>query len=172
MKTALVYGTSTGNTERIAEEIQGQLEDFLDVTMLDVGEIEPAAFQEYELIVIGIPTWNTGELQDDWVAMVDQLTDIDLSGRRIAIFGLGDAIGYAYNFQDGMGILHQHFTSLGATAELGYTSTDGYDFKESLALVEDGSVFCGLALDEDNESEESDDRIEAWVKQLKSELAA
>ncbi len=55
----------------------------------------------------------------------------------------------------------------GATL-VGYTSTDGHDFDDSFGL-EDGK-FMGLCLDNDNQADQTDDRIAAWVEQLKGEF--
>ena len=87
------------------------------------------------------------------------------NGKTIAYFGTGDQVGYSDNFQDAMGMLEEKISSLGGKT-VGYTSVDGYEFDESKAL-RDGK-FCGLALDEDNQSELSDERIKAWTAQIKS----
>ncbi|RMF69726.1 MAG: flavodoxin FldA, partial [Cyanobacteria bacterium J069] len=49
-----------------------------------------------------------------------------------------------------------------------YWPTDGYDFNESKA-VRDGK-FVGLAIDEDNQSDLTTERIQSWVAQLKREF--
>jgi flavodoxin len=51
----------------------------------------------------------------------------------------------------------------------GYWPNEGYDFNESLGIAPNG-MFYGLALDEDNQRDESNERIERWVNQLKEEL--
>ena len=51
----------------------------------------------------------------------------------------------------------------------GYWPNEGYDFNESLGIAPNG-MFYGLALDEDNQRDESNERIEKWVNQLKEEL--
>ncbi|MEO1404790.1 MAG: hypothetical protein AAFV72_26600, partial [Cyanobacteria bacterium J06635_1] len=48
-----------------------------------------------------------------------------------------------------------------------YWPTDGYDFNESLAIR--NGKFCGLALDEDNESDKTETRIQTWATQVKQE---
>ncbi|NEP40098.1 MAG: flavodoxin FldA, partial [Okeania sp. SIO2H7] len=82
-------------------------------------------------------------------------------------FGTGDQEGYPENFQDAIGILEEKISALGGTT-VGYWPTDGYEYEASLA-VKNGK-FVGLALDEDNQSEMSDDRIKKWVSQLKTEF--
>ena len=165
-KIGLFFGTQTGNTETIAETIQKVFGGDI-VTLHNVADTEAADLEGYEYLIIGCPTWNIGELQADWEGLYDELDNIDFSGKKIAYFGAGDQIGYADNFQDAMGILEEKISELGGTT-VGYWSTEGYDFNESKAVI-DGK-FVGLALDEDNQSELTDKRINTWVTQLKREF--
>ncbi|MGD2180434.1 flavodoxin FldA [Lusitaniella coriacea] len=166
-KVGLFYGTQTGNTETVAELIQKEMGGDSVVSLHDVADAETSDLEGYECLIIGCPTWNIGELQSDWEGLYDELDGVDFSGRKVAYFGAGDQIGYADNFQDAMGILEKKISALGGQT-VGYWSTDGYDFSESQA-IRDGK-FVGLAIDEDNQSELTDERIESWVAQLKQEF--
>jgi flavodoxin I len=168
-KIGLFYGTQTGNTQSAAELIQKEFgRDTVDLVDLhDVANADTADFQTYDWIIIGCPTWNIGELQADWEGFYEELDDVDFSGKKVAYFGPGDQIGYADNFQDAMGILEEKVSALGGTT-VGYWPTAGYDFTESKA-VRDGK-FVGLALDDDNQSELTGERIQQWVAQLKREF--
>ena len=166
-KIGLFFGTQTGNTETIAETIQKVFGGDSVVTLHNVADVDLADFNNYSNIIIGCPTWNVGELQADWEGLYDELDDIDFSGKKVAYFGAGDQIGYADNFQDAIGILEEKISELGGTT-VGYWSTEGYDFSESKALK--NGKFVGLALDEDNQSELTDKRINTWVTQLKREF--
>ena len=135
------------------------------VTLHDVAEADLDELGEYDCLIIGCPTWNIGELQSDWEGLYDELDALDFSGKKVAYFGVGDQIGYADNFQDAMGMLEEKISQLGG-ATVGYWPTDGYEFEESKA-VRDGK-FVGLALDEDNQSEMTEERVQAWTSQLKS----
>ncbi|MBF2014725.1 MAG: flavodoxin FldA [Rivularia sp. T60_A2020_040] len=159
----LFYGTTTGKTESAAETIRDALGG--DVTMHDIADAEAADFEQYECLIIGCPTWNIGELQSDWEGFFEELDEIDFSGKTVAYFGTGDQIGYGDNFQDAMGMLEEKISERGGKT-VGYTTTEGYDFNESRAL-RDGK-FCGLALDEDNQSDLTDARIKTWTAQVKS----
>jgi flavodoxin I len=165
-KIGLFYGTQTGKTESAAEMIRDALGGDL-VTLNDVSQAEAADLAEYECLIIGCPTWNIGELQSDWEGIYPDLDDVDFSGKLVAYFGTGDQIGYSDNFQDAIGILEEKISEKGGKT-VGYWPTDGYDFNESKA-VRNGK-FCGLALDEDNQSDLTDERIQAWVAQLKTEF--
>jgi len=118
--------------------------------LYDISKAEPTDFVPYIYIIIGCPTWNIGELQSDWKDFCDQLDNIDFNGKRIACFGTEDQVGYPNTFENAIGILEEKVSELGGTT-VGYWSTDGYEFTDSKA-VRDGK-FVGLALDEDNQSE-------------------
>jgi len=163
-KIGLFYGTQTGNTQIMAEAIQQQFGGESVVSLYDISDTETDDFAEYDCIIVGCPTWNIGELQSDWDGFFEELDAIEFSGKKVAYFGAGDQIGYADNFQDAMGILEEKISSLGGKT-VGYWSTEGYDFSVSKA-VQNGT-FVGLAIDEDNQPELTDERIKTWVKQLK-----
>jgi flavodoxin I len=166
-KIGLFYGTQTGVTQTIAESIQKGLGGSAIVTLHDISSADTSDFEAYSNLIIGCPTWNVGELQSDWEGFYDELDAINFNGKKVAYFGAGDQFGYADNFQDAIGILEEKISSLGATT-VGYWSTSGYEFNESKAIRDD--KFVGLAIDEDNQSELTDERIQGWVAQLKREF--
>ena len=90
-----------------------------------------------------------------------------LKGKKVAIFGLGDQIRYPENFADGIGLLAEVFEENGATL-VGFTSSSGYTFERSKAL-RDGQ-WCGLVIDLDNQSEQAEEKIKEWCKQVKKEF--
>ena len=166
-KIGLFYGTQTSNTQTAAELIQKEFGGESVVDIYDIADADSSDFDVYDCIIVGCPTWNIGELQSDWEGFFDELDNIEFKGKKVAYFGCGDQVGYADNFQDAMGILEEKISELGGTT-VGYWPTEGYDFEESKA-VRDGK-FVGLAIDEDNQSELTDSRIQFWVTQLKSEF--
>ena len=87
----------------------------------------------------------------------------------IALFGLGDQYGYADWFQDALGMLHDAVIQQDCQV-IGYWPNQGYEFTHSKALTEDREYFVGLSLDDENQFEQTDQRINTWVAQLLSEL--
>jgi len=167
-KIGLFYGTQTSNTQTAAEMIQKEFGGSDVVELFDISRTEAGDFANYDRIIIGCPTWNVGQIQDDWESFYDnELDSIDFSGKKVAYFGEGDQTGYADSFQDAMGMLEEKIAELGGET-VGYWATEGYDFSESKA-VRDGK-FVGLALDEDNQSELTEERIKTWVAQLKQKF--
>jgi flavodoxin II len=120
----------------------------------------------YDLLLLGISTWDFGEIQEDWNEIWDDLATTPVKGKVVALFGLGDQEGYGEWFLDAMGLLHDELKTVGAEFVGYWPNDDSYEFEASKALTEDQSQFVGLALDEDSQYELSDDRIAAWVEQV------
>jgi len=165
-KTAIIYSFNTVKTKKIAEEI---LEVFgnEDIEMVNAEEITFEKFVSYENIIMGVSTWFDGELPNYWDEFVPDLEELDLTGKKIAIFGLGDQINYAENFIDGVGMMGEIVEERGAVL-VGFTSIEGYSFENSKALR--GNKFIGLAIDYENQGSKNKERITNWVNQLRTEL--
>ncbi len=163
----LFYGSTTGKTADAAEAIQAALGGETLVAVHDIADVSVGDLAEFDYLIIGSPTWNIGDLQDDWDGVFDELDDLDFSGKTVAYFGTGDQVGYGDNFMDAVGLLEKKIAGLGGKT-VGYWPTDGYEFSDSKALR--NGKFCGLALDDDNQSDLSAERIQVWSTQIKSEM--
>ena len=161
-KTIVIYGSSTGTCQSIAEKIASKLKvEAIDVQTLDAGVVD-----SYDNLIIGTSTWGAGELQDDWYDGLKLLQGANLSGKTIAIFGCGDCESYGDTFVSAMGELYNGLKGSGA-AFIGRVPTAGYNFSDS--EVVDGE-FVGLALDDVNEEDKTDERIDAWIESIKDKL--
>ena len=159
----LIYSSYTGLTFDIATTIDKQL-DVLNLEVLVVSSINSSDFLRFDFLILGVPTWFVGELEPDWDDYFPDFEKIDFTGKDIAIFGLGDQYGYPDNFVDGIGILAEVIIKNGGNI-IGYWPNKGYDFNKSIGLAPNG-MFYGLALDEDNEPELTDERIKYWIEGL------
>ena len=110
-------------------------------------------------------TWGCGELQDDWYDAVKVLKKAGLSSKEVALFGCGDSESYCDTFCDGIGVLYEELKGTGCKFIGNHVPTGDYNFSSSTAVV-DGE-FAGLPLDEMNESDKTEGRIDNWVKSLK-----
>ena len=165
-KIGLFYVANAVKTSQIARKIR----EALGADQVDIIPAEKAwgnDFQSYDNLVIGASTWFDGELPTFWDELVPELTGLDLKGKKVALFGLGDQVNYPDNFVDGLGILAEEFEKTGAIL-VGYTSAEGYTFNRSKALRDD--QWCGLVIDVENQSKLSDKRIKEWCEQLKKEF--
>ncbi|MBJ7554248.1 flavodoxin [Marinomonas spartinae] len=168
---ALIYGTDTNNTEEVGIKIAKQWEDLdEDVAIHNIKDIDLSTFERYSMLILGIPTWDFGGIQSDWEEIGDTLSTLSLTNTTIALYGLGDQFGYADYFLDAMGWLYKKLQPTGATF-IGQWPTEGYEFEASQACTEDKKHFVGLAIDEDQQFELTDQRIEQWVIQLYAERA-
>ena len=168
MRIKLIYGSDTGNTELVTTDLV-KLLDKDDIEVVTVDKITEKDWESHIYYLLGIPTWYDGELQSDWEDYFEEFKKINFTGKKVAIFGLGDQIGYDEWFCDGIGILGKVVIENGGKL-IGYTQKDSsYDFDESLALADDSTLY-GLALDEDNQPELTNERLKKWVIQIKNEF--
>ena len=156
----IIFGSSMGNTEEAAGFLAEKLG--LENELLNVANCDAAKLNGFDKLILGVSTWGTGDLQDDWDAF--DFGGLKLGGKTVAIFGTGDAEGYADSFCGAIGKLYDEVVKAGANV-VGAVSTDGYSFEESEA-VRDGK-FIGLPLDADNESDKTETRILTWIEQIK-----
>jgi len=166
-KIGVFYSTSTGNTEEIAEWFSD--ENDCEAAQ-DIGDIELSTLSDYDGFIIGAPTWHTGaDAQRSgtaWDDVLDEIAALDLSGKKVAIFGLGDSGAYGDYFCDSMEELYQTFKSAGCEI-VGQTPTDGYTFTDSKSVI-DGK-FIGCPFDSDNEADMSEERYAKFITTLKSD---
>lgn len=164
----LFFGSSTCYTEIAAEKIVTHIgADLID--LFNLADTPVATMSNYSSLILGIPTWDYGELQEDWENCWDDLDTLDLSTTTVAIYGLGDQLGYPDWFQDAMGYLWAKLKNRGAST-VGLWPVDGYTFKQSRALTDDNQYFVGLALDEDSQFEMTEARIKLWCQQIMREF--
>jgi len=158
----LFYGSTTGSTARVAELIQREWPGNEPIELVDISESGVSAMIETDSMIIGAPTWDFGELQEDWRDEWDIFCGIDFSGKRVALFGVGDQLGYAEWFQDAMGRIAEQIESRGGQLVVPWPNED-YRFDSSLALRNEGTHFVGLALDEDTQSWATEERVQTWL---------
>lgn len=169
-KIGLVYGSDTGATEEITHSLVQKC-SFWDIEVRTVKKVykeEPNFFEGFDFIILGLSTWYDGDLQSDWEDYFEDFKEVDFTGKTVAIFGLGDQLSYEEYFIDGVGMLAEVVLENGGKI-IGYWPTEDYSFSESKALLDD-DTFYGLALDEDNELELTNDRLDKWIMQLQEEL--
>ncbi len=175
-KIGLFFGSDEGNTESIAYRIVQRLgSDVVDVH--DVGDVTQLEFLDYDKLILGIPTWDFGQIQSDWEDFWDDVEAIDFSGKTVAFIGLGDQFGYGDFFLDAMGMLHDVVIKT-ADKIIGYWPAEGYDYDASKAEVKaevkpgttGKTFFMGLALDEDQQPELTSGRLNRWCTQIHTEF--
>lgn len=169
MKIGLFYGSTTCYTEMAAEKLQAALGAEL-VDLHNIKDVPLSQCLDYEFLIFGISTWDYGELQEDWESHWADIASLNLSGKIIALYGMGDQVGYTDWFQDALGMLHDEVIAQQGKV-IGYWPNQGYEFAASKALTEDGGHFVGLAIDDESQYQLTDDRINQWAVQILEEYA-
>ncbi|BAK74140.1 MAG: flavodoxin [Arcobacter sp.] len=164
MATAIFFASSTGNSEEIANKIASKLGD---IEVFDLAGTKIDKINEYDKLIFGGSTWGDGELNDDWEDAWGDFSKLDLSNKTVALFGLGDQESYSDEFCSALGIIYEQIKSSGAKV-IGFTSTEGYYHDGSKAQID--TKFVGLVIDEDNQSDLTEERIENWVNEIKAEI--
>lgn len=163
-KTVIIYGSSTGTCQSIAETIANKL-GVSDI--LDVAKVTAAQVNVYDNLLLGTSTWGAGDMQDDWYSGIKEIKNANLAGKTVALFGCGDSQSYSDTYCDGMGEIYRELQGTGCNI-IGQVPTDGYTYDDSTAVV-DGH-FVGLALDDVNEGNMTEARIDAWIDSIKDSL--
>lgn len=170
-KVGVFFGTDTGNTRRIAKDISTALGSAIAAKPVNIRNAEVADLLKYDTLILGTPTYGEGQLPglstgnatESWEEFLPKLAGHDFSGKKVALYGLGNQKGYPTEFVDAMFYLYESFKQCGATL-IGAWDSDGYNFKRSKAVVD--KRFIGLVLDQENQKELSPARLDAWLKML------
>lgn len=163
---ATAGGTSLKVADALAEAFSIDEEDFINMED-DFDDIDQML--EYDVLFIGSSTWGQGDVHHEWVnpQLEIESENIDFSGKTVALFGAGDCKKHGEHFCSALGKLYKTFKNANANI-IGFIPKDDYKYEFSLAEIDD--KFCGLAIDEHNESDKTPQRVENWIKVLKSEL--
>jgi flavodoxin I len=165
-KIGLFYSFNSVKTAKIAEKIKSALSNF-EIHNVNIEDADANSLTLYDFLIFGVPTWFDGELPNYWDEYLPSVEDIALSGKKVAIFGLGDQKNYAENFCDAIGIIAGFFEMRGAVI-VGKYPIEGYTFEGSKAVS--NNEFVGLPLDQENQPKLTHNRIEKWVETLNSEF--
>ncbi len=163
-KIGIFYGSSTGNTEVVADKIKALFGE--DAETINIDSASKEDMEKYDFLILGTSTWGIGDMQDDWEDFADILAEVNLDKKKVALFGLGDQVNYPESFVDGMGAIYDAIYD--RVDIVGSWPTEGYTFNES-AATKNGN-FIGLPIDKENQPELTDERLKKWVEQLKKEF--
>ena len=163
MKIGLIFGSDTGATEEISIKIKEAFNNY-NIERHNIANVNEEIILSFDFLIFGLSTWYDGDLQSDWEIYFDDFKKIDFNNKLIAIYGLGDQWGYDEYFVDGIGIIAKEIIKNNGKL-IGEWPTKDYEFEKSKAL-KDKNTFFGLALDEDNQYEQTDSRIKIWTKKI------
>jgi flavodoxin I len=170
----IFFGTDTGTTRLLAKKMAKKLDGLADKP-LNVNRITVDQMLQYDFLILGTPTYGEGELpgvatkapNGSWQEFLPQLNEADLSGKTIALYGLGNQDKYGDRFANALFDLYEVVLGRGARI-VGNWDTDGYTYSASKAEV-DGR-FVGLVLDHVNQSLLTDERIDSWLDSIRPHM--
>ncbi len=174
-KIGIFFGTDTGSTRLVAKKIYSLLGDELADKPKNINRTSPDELLQYDALILGTPSYGVGDLpgravgcqEANWAEFVPYLDGADLSGKKIALFGLGHQERYASRFASSLIQLYRIFYGYGANI-VGRWSTDGYQFEHSDSII-DGE-FVGLVIDQRGQPHLTEDRIKTWLTQITPQL--
>lgn len=164
-KIGLFYGTSTGRTKRVAELIKKEFGE-KSIDLFNIKDTKPEDILKYDNLIFGTSAWGVGDMQDDWEIFIDSVVELDLSNKKIALYGLGDQVEYPGSFVDGLGTLYCRMPEKNNI--VGFFPTEGYKYYFSSA--EKDGKFVGLPIDEDTQKRLTAGRVKKWTTQLQQEF--
>lgn len=170
-KIALIFWPEGGNVDESGDQILKRYSDD-EIVKLSIADVTKDILNEYDNWIIGGSTvgshvWEDADDTNIWHEFFKLLDEIDTSGKIVAFYGLGDQVLYPHHFVDGLGVFQEEFEGRSIKI-VGQWPAKGYDFSDSEGIKDD--YFFGLALDQDQQSELSDERIDQWVKIINKEF--
>ncbi|MCG8579503.1 MAG: flavodoxin [Bacteroidales bacterium] len=170
-KIGIFYGPELGSVEKVARVIESKF-GAGKVELVAVKNANEAALQQFDKLIFGMSTigktnWDSEHKDTDWDVFVTHFDKINWGGKKVAMYGLGDHVQYPQHFVDALGWMYERLEKTEAEV-VGFCSTEGYTYEESEGL-KDGQ-FLGLPVDEDNESDKTDVRVENWINRLINEF--
>ncbi len=171
-KTAIFFSPEGGNVNGVAIQL-GKMIGNDRVDVMHVGEFKEGTMDGYNQIIlvgstVGADHWSNKTMVNEWQDFFSKIAENGFEDKKVALVGLGNSVLYPEHFADGMAYLYKEVTEKNASV-FGAVSAEDYDFEDSEALNDDG-FFCGLALDEDNEEDLTEGRLEKWIEVLKADL--
>ncbi len=165
-RIGIFYGSTTGVTDVLAFQIAEKL-NIPKTDVHDVAKIKSIAISVYDVLLFGTSTWGKREMQDDWYKAAPIFKASGLKGKDIALFGCGNSVLYKETFCNGLKVLYNELKDSECKFH-GFVDASEYSFGHSSAVI-DGK-FIGLPIDDANEGERTEKRIEKWIAILKQEI--
>lgn len=171
MKAAIVFASTSGSTRAVAALIAQTLAP-TSVDLVDLrqwgrrgDEFDAAAF---DLVFLGTPTYGTGDWHFLWERYSEDVLARLHTGKRVALFALGDARGHPQSFAGGLARLAQQCRRR-ALRCIGTSDPNHFAFEASPAIV-DGR-FPGLVLDYKRQHRLAGDIVRAWCDGISRAMA-
>ena len=167
-KALLVFWPEKGNVDTVGDKIIKAFEGF-EITKISIPNLNKELMEEYDNWIVGGSTvgshvWEDADDSNRWFEFFKLLNEVDLTKKVVAFYGLGDQILYPHHFVDGLGVFQEEFEKRNANI-VGQWPTEDYQFYDSDGM--DKKKFYGLAIDEDQQPEKTEERIARWIELIR-----
>lgn len=137
MNIGIYYGSETGNSEMLCEDIETELGDGYNCDIQSLADVDPSALNKDNFYIFVTSTYGNGDLPSTALPFEEALTQDqpDLTGIRFAIFGLGDQV-FSETFNHGSKKMMEMLIERGAVqvGERGLHDASGFEMPEDIAL--------------------------------------
>jgi len=164
-KIAILYGSSGGNTQLVAKQVQELFDGRAD--LYDVADVRLDDIKAYPYLILGTSTTGVGDLQDDWDGFLPSFAEIgSFQVRPLPSSDWATVLLSSGSFAESMRIIYDAIKD--KVKIVGQVPDEGYTYDDSTAVID--GIWVGLPLDEDNEYDLTSQRLQAWVDTLKKEF--
>lgn len=137
-KALIIYGTTTGNTEMMAEAIKQEMHavgletGLKEVTAASVKDLSA----EQDVLLLGCPAYGDEEvaLQEDFAEFYEKLDGCELNGANFAVFAPGDS-SYTH-FCGSVDLIEEKMESMGGNKVAAGLKIDGDPSDESKVIIQ------------------------------------
>ncbi|MGG1659290.1 flavodoxin [Brevibacillus sp. NRS-1366] len=92
MNILVIYASMSGNTQEMAEAIaDGIRSTGAALVIKEIMDTHAKELELYDGIALGAYTWGDGELPDECLDFYEEMNEIDLSAKKVIVFGSCDS---------------------------------------------------------------------------------
>lgn len=166
-KIGLFYSFNSIKIKEVIEVLKGSLNNEFDIHDINIEDANENSLDPFDNLLFGSSTWFDGELPNYWDEFLPSVENKNFSGKKLAVFGLGDQKNYSENFCDAIGILANYFEKRGVKL-IGRFPISDFSYESSRAVR--NNEFLGLPIDHENLSNRTIENIHKWSETLKTEF--
>lgn len=146
MKAQIVFASMTGNNEDMAEILEEDLQDLgFDVETTDVSFADASAYLDSDLCIMVTYTYGEGVMTDELKDFYDQLSELDLNGKKFAVLGSGDKT-YTDHYCENVFDFEKAFQKCGANEAAKPVTIENAVDDDDIALIDQAAKQMAEAL--------------------------
>ncbi len=133
----LVYASTSGNVEAVAEEVQRILATLeVKVELHRAEQTTGEIFSTSSHFILATSTWEHGALNPFFGSLYEEMNTLDFSGKSVACIGLGDRRYEPVLFCEGIEIVRRRWLEKGGTELIEPLKIQGEPYGVMQSVVE------------------------------------